>query len=211
MMCKAKIGGAAAIGFAATIVTANLIVVPTAASRGTALGVSLALTPAAWVLATIFGAAAVGVLWPLERDRGTAWSLAGFGGLLLQNATFAAVTAVRLALAGTTDGAETALLWRLHQGLFALNGTFLALALLGFSLAGCGTGLIPPWLGGTGLVAAALLFGSATLTPLTGDSGPAGGLGLAGWLLWVAWLVAYGLRLLRRGRDLRAVTDGRAQ
>ncbi|MCT2583453.1 hypothetical protein [Actinophytocola gossypii] len=205
----ARTGGLAAIGFAVLIVLANLVLVPaglplTGAETGDVVafftahagitGIGTAVIPLAWVLATVFGAAAVAVLWPAERERGDAWSLVGFAGLLLQNATFASVVAIRLALGLDPD----APLWPLHDALFTLNGTFLALALTGLSLAGRRTGLLAAWHGRLGLVAAALLFASATLTPLVIEAeGPLGLLGLAGWLLWVGWLVGYGVTLLR--------------
>ena len=134
-------------------------------ARGDIVGVASALAPAAWVLATLFGAGAVAALRRSERDRGEAWSLVGFAGLVLQNATFAAVVAIRLALTSSTaahDGAaDTAGLWALHDALFTLNGTFLALALIGLSVAGRRAGLIRPWHGSAGaaLGHAAVRFG----------------------------------------------------
>ena len=199
-------GGLAGIGFAATIVLANVVAVPAGlpltgsdiaavdaffGTHGTAVGVSSALTPLAWVFATVFGAGVVAAT--PHRD---AWSLAGFGGLLMQNATFAGIVAIRLALAGTPDRAA---LWALHDALFTLNGTFLALALAGLSVGGHRAGLVRRWQVTLGLAAAALLFASATLTPAVVDhAGPLGLLGLAGWLMWVVWLAAYGVTLQQR-------------
>ncbi|MDT0321643.1 2-oxoglutarate/malate transporter [Streptomyces millisiae] len=210
-----RISGLAAVGFALMIVLANLIVVPAGqpttgtgiaevseffAAERDLVGLSAALTPAAWVLATLFGAGSFAVLWPAERRRGEAWSLLGMAGLLLQNATFAAVVACRLALATATtptDGASP-WLWALHDALFTLNGTFLALALVGLSVAGLRAGLLRPWQHTLGLGAAALLFTSATLAWLVVDhAGPLGLLGLAGWLMWVVWLIGYGITLYR--------------
>jgi hypothetical protein len=210
-----RITGIAALGFAITIVLANAIMVPAGlpltgaeigevtaffGAEGDVVAIASALTPAAWLLATVFGAGAVSALRRFERGRGEAWSLVGFTGLALQNATFAAVIATRLALTSTAarDSATTAGLWVLHDALFTLNGTFLALALLGLSVAGLRAALIRPWHGALGLASAALLFGSATLTPLVIDhAGPLGLLGLVGWLMWVAWIVAYGITLIR--------------
>ncbi|MFC7326398.1 hypothetical protein [Marinactinospora rubrisoli] len=206
-----RTGGVAAIGFATAIVLANVLMVPAGlphtgadpaeaaaffGSHGGIVGLGSALTPAAWVLATVFGAAAVGALRPSERDRGEAWSLVGFAGLLLQNTTFAAVAAVRLAL--TQEAMAAPVLWALHDTLFTLNGTFLALALLGLSAGGLRAGLLRPWHGGLGLLSALLLFASATLAPLVVEhGGPLGLLGLTGWLMWVVWVVGYGIVLLR--------------
>lgn len=204
------VAGLAGIGFAVVIVAANLIAVPaglpsTGADPGAVAaffsaqrviaGVSAALTPAAWLLATVFGAGVLAVV--LGRDTATTlWAVAGFAGVLLQNAAFAAVIALRVAL-GSPDG-DTATLWRLHETLFTLNGAFLALALIGFTLAGRAVGLLRRWQGGIGLTAAALLFTSATFTPMVVEHGGGWGLlGLAGWLLWVVWLIGYGVALMR--------------
>ncbi|WP_329080483.1 MULTISPECIES: hypothetical protein [unclassified Streptosporangium] len=210
-----RITGVAAVGFAVTIVLANAIMVPAGlpvtgagigevnaffGTRSDIVAIASALTPTAWLLATLFGAGAVSALRRSERGRGEAWSLLGFTGLALQNVTFAAVIAIRLALTSTAarDSATTGGLWVLHDALFTLNGTFLALALLGLSVAGLRAGLIRPWHGTLGLASAALLFGSATLTPLVIDhAGPLGLLGLAGWLMWVVWIIAYGVTLIR--------------
>ncbi|MGA5895386.1 DUF4386 family protein [Streptomyces venetus] len=211
-----RISGLSALGFAALIVAGNVVLVPAGLPRtgagieevdrffrahGGLVGLGSAVTPAAWVLATLFGAGAVRALWRSERDRGEAWALLGFAGLVLQNAVFTAVIAIRLALASTAaDGAGADVgLWALHDALFTLNGTFLALALAGLSVGGLRAGLIRRWHGRWGLVSASLLMGSAVLTPLVMDhAGPLGLLGLAGWLMWVVWLVVYGLVLMRR-------------
>lgn len=219
-----RIGGMAAIGFAVMIVLANVIMMPAGlpltgaeigevtaffATEGLALGVGSALTPAAWILATFFGAGALAALWRSERERGEAWSLLGLAGLALQNATFAGVVAARLALTSTAphDRSATTGLWALHDAVFTLNGTFLALALLGLSVGGLRTGLIWPWHGALGLLAAALQFASATLAHWVIDNGGLLGLlGLVGWLMWVVWIVAYGIALIRHNPDTQART-----
>lgn len=211
-----QIGGFAAIGFAIMIVLANVIMVPAGlpntgaeigevtaffATESLAVGIGSALTPAAWVLATLFGAGTLVALWRSERERGAGWSLLGFAGLILQNAAFAGVVAARLALTSTAphDRSATMGLWALHDALFTLNGTFLALALLGLSIGGLRAGMIRPWHGILGLLAAALQFSSATLAHwVIGHGGILGLLGLVGWLMWVIWIVAYGITLIRQ-------------
>ncbi|MFC5825007.1 hypothetical protein [Nonomuraea insulae] len=206
-----RISGLAAIGFAALIVGGNLIMVPyglplTGApqaevtaffgTNGGIVGLASALGPATWFLATLFGAGAVSVLWQSERG----WALTGFAGLILQNVTFTGVVAARLALTRTAAPP----LWALHDGVFTLNGTFLALAMVGLSVGGLRARLIGPWHAGLGLVAAALQFTSASLAYVV-MQGSLGFVGLAGWLLWVVWLVLWGVRLLRV-RSVEAVT-----
>ncbi|GAA3573604.1 hypothetical protein GCM10022419_063230 [Nonomuraea rosea] len=210
-----RISGIAAVGFATTIVGANLIMAPAGmpvtgagidevnaffGANGHIVGLGTALTPLAWVLATVFGAGAVAVMWTSERARGEAWSLVGFTGLILQNATFAGVSAGRLALARTApaDPGATPALWAWHDAVFTLNGTFLAIALVGLSMAGLRTKLIRPWHGVLGFVAAALQLTSACLAfVIMRAEGPLGLIGLTGWLLWVVWIVLYGVRLIR--------------
>lgn len=197
-----KVGGTSVIAFAALIVGANLIAVSdglplpgadmadVAAFFGSspAAALSSAFVPLAWLAATVFCASAVVRLWHAER----VWALVGFAGVLLQNATFAAIVATRLALTTVADDA----LWALHNGFFALNGTFLAIAMIGFSVGGARAGLIRPWHAYLGYTGAALQFASATLAFAVVD-GRLGFVGLAGWVLWVVWLVAYGVVLLR--------------
>ncbi|MEV3874234.1 2-oxoglutarate/malate transporter [Streptomyces sp. NPDC049906] len=219
-----RIGGFAGIGFALLIVTANAVMVPAglpAPGSGaeeaaaffrrqtTAVGIGSALVPAAWVLATLFGAAVVAALRRAERTSGEAWSLLGFAGVVLQNAAFAAVVATRLAL--TREDAEAAALWALHDALFALNGAFLALALTGLSIGGLRAGLVRPWHAAVGLLSATLLLSSATLAlPVVAGAEGVGLLGLAGWALWVVWTIAYGAALIRcRPSDLPVDTVGR--
>ena len=210
-----RICGIAAIGFAVLIVSNVAILAPAGmpvtgaeppevrAFFRTSSGIvdlTSLFVPVTWVLLTLFGSGAVAALWTSERDKGEAWSLVGFAGLVLQNAAFAAIAALRLALASTTayDSAATGGLWAVHDALFTLNGTFLALALIGLSTSGRRTGLIRPWHGRLGLLSAALLFSSATLTPLVIDhTGPLGLIGLTGWLMWVVWIATYGLTLIR--------------
>jgi hypothetical protein len=213
-----RISGIAALGFAGAIVGMNLVMVPAGlpsvgspetevaawfGGHRDLVGTASALGPAAWVLATLFGAGAVSVMWRAERERGAAWSLVGLLGITLQNAAFTGVAAVRLALAATAEehpGSVPAL-WALHDALFTLNGTFLALALVGLSVGGLRSGLIARWHAGLGLVAAVLQFTSASLaSSVMHRGGVLGLIGLVGWLIWVVWIVVYGVVLIRMGR-----------
>ncbi|MFD4671286.1 hypothetical protein ACFWNN_16235 [Lentzea sp. NPDC058450] len=197
-----RLAGVAGIAFAGAIVLANVVLVPAGlpatgaapadviaffSGDGTALAVASALMPTAWVAAVVFGAGVV------VRER-NGWAVAGFAGLVLQNAAFTGVAALRLALPEAGPAVAPAF-WALHDALFTLNGVFLALALAG--LTACTT-VLPGWQTWLGYAAAALLFVSATLTPWVVAGGPLTLLGLTGWLLWVVWLVAYGIALLRR-------------
>ncbi|GIH29630.1 hypothetical protein Aph01nite_79400 [Acrocarpospora phusangensis] len=214
-MAFTRICGLAAIGFAVLLLSNGAILAPAGmpvvgaepaevraffSAKGGIVELASVSLPMIWVLLTLFGAGAVVTLRRSERDRGEAWSLVGFAGLVLQNATFAVIAAIRLALAATTThDPGTAVLWAMHDALFTLNGTSLVLALVGLSIAGRRCGLIRPWHARLGLLAAALLATSATLTPLVIDhTGPLGLIALTGWLMWVAWIATYGLVLIRR-------------
>lgn len=204
-----RLGGIAGIGFAALILLLNaLVLVPAGlpspgsglpeavaffSTQQTAMTLGTMALPAVWVLATLFGAGAVAA-----SSRSEAWALVGFAGILLQNLNITTVSAVRLALAHTGADDSAAALWALHEALFGLNGTFLALALVGLSMSGRHSGLIPKWLAAMGFAAAALQFTAAVLTPQVMEGGNSLGLvGLAGWLIWVAWLACYGAALIR--------------
>ncbi|WP_459958823.1 hypothetical protein [Nocardia sp. IFM 10818] len=214
-LSHARIGGVSAIGFALVILGVNLALLPirpptTGAAidkvaafytdHGDSAGAIMAVIPLGWILSTVFAASGVAALWSTERRTVSAWALVGFAGVLLQNGAFAMVVALRSALAATPDHSTPAIagLWTLHDAIFLLNGTFLALALLGFSLAGRHADLLRPWHYTLGLVAAAGQFLSALLTPAMLDQGgPLTLIGLVSWLMWIVWLIAYGLALFR--------------
>lgn len=165
------------------------------------------LLPAVWALATVFAAGALAAV--LRAGGQSVWAYTGFAGILLQNATFTAVVAVRLAMSTVDDVAGVRTLWALHEALFGFNGTFLALALAGLGAAGRTAGLLPRGLFVLGAIAAVLQFAGAVLTPLvvTGHDGLAR-IGLVGWLLWAVWLCGYGICLIRHPRVTRDGTSG---
>lgn len=218
-----RLAGASAIGFAMIVFLVNALILtpaglpPTGAPAGDVVDFLAAATPAvalatvflptAWVLSVVFAAGVV----TASQKGARAWALVGFAGIVSQNLTIMIVSAVRVALEHAAPAEPlVALAWAFHDAAFVLNGTFLATALLGLSLAGVQSGLIPRWLAGAGLVAGACQFASATLTPWVVDEGPLGLLGLAGWLVWIAWLVAYGILLLRAGTPARAQRAARS-
>jgi hypothetical protein len=221
-----RIAGVAGLGFATVIVLANvplqLAGMPLTATDPAAtlafvgssapmIRLSAAIAPLAWLLSTLFAVGVVAVLREPDRRRGEGWTVFGLAGVLLQNATFTLVVAGRLAT--VTAGSDTAVLglWALQDAVFALNGTFLAMALIGLSLGGLRAGLIGRAQAGLGLIAALLQLASAMILPALIDvASRPGYLGLIGWLLWVAWLCWYGVVLLRRRRPVRTGLPHRA-
>jgi hypothetical protein len=159
------------------------------AAMGGALKRPSILAPASWLCTTVFAAGLLSVL-------PGAWGLVGFAGVLLQNATFAVVEALRFGVAA--GGRESvAGLWGFSAVLFGFNQLFLATALLGFSVAGANAGLFAGWHAWLGYVSAALLFVSSSAAPYHVDgSNRLGPVGLAGWLGWIGWVVVTGVTLL---------------
>jgi hypothetical protein len=206
----------AGIGFVLAAITVNLFYVragmplPTSgknldaatdsfATVGDALKRPSVIAPVAWLCTTVFAAGLLSVLWRSGSDQG-AWALVGFAGVLLQNATFTCVEALRfgMATAARHDRGSVAGLWGLSNVLFGFNQVFLAMAVLGFTTAGVGAGLIPAWHAALGYAGAALLFISSLASPYNVDGANRLGLaGLIGWLGWAAWIVAYSITLLR--------------
>ncbi|MEV5827046.1 hypothetical protein AB0L25_15835 [Spirillospora sp. NPDC052242] len=108
-----RIGGWAAIAFAALLLGTNLVLAPAGlpligaptgevadffGDRSGMVRLTSATGPFVWLLATVIGAAATAALWPVERRRGEAWSLAhavlGFAAAGLQFASAVLLPAV---------------------------------------------------------------------------------------------------------------------
>lgn len=171
------------------------------ASAGPALRHSAALAPASWLCLTIFAAGLLAQLWATVPGPGPrAWAVIGLGGVLLQNASFACVEAMRFAVAAGAVQARSTVggLWALSIALFGFNQVFLATALLGFTIAGVSGGLMPVWHAVIGFLSALLLFVGASATPYRISGANRSGLiGLIGWLGWIIWIVIYSVLLLR--------------
>lgn len=156
------------------------------------------LVPATWLFLTFFAAGLLSALWRGEA-RTDGWALAGFAGVLMQNATFMVVEALRFGAAsaavhhrGSVPG-----LWAVTNVLFGFNQAFLAIALLGFTVAGSSLDFIPTWHAWLGYASTALLFVSSAAAPYNVDGTNRIAItGLIGWLGWATWIVAYGVALL---------------
>jgi hypothetical protein len=169
------------------------------ASVGDALKRPSVLAPATWLFLTVFAAGLLAVLWQ-GGPEARAWALVGFAGVLMQNVTFTVVEALRFGMASAAvhDRLPAAGLWGLSNVLFGFNQLFLAMALLGFTIAGADVGLVPAWQTWLGHISAALLFLSASASPYNVDgTNRIAVVGLIGWLGWVTWIIAYGIALLR--------------
>ncbi|MER5392298.1 hypothetical protein [Saccharopolyspora sp. NPDC002686] len=155
------------------------------------------VAPATWLFTTVFAAGLLAELWRGE-PRADAWALVGFAGVLMQNATFAVVEALRFGMAAAAQNRDSIVgLWTLNNVLFGFNQVFLALALIGFSTAGAGVGFLPEWHAWLGYLSAALLFVSSSASPYNADgTNRIAVTGLIGWLGWAAWIVVCSVLLL---------------
>jgi hypothetical protein len=156
------------------------------------------VAPATWLFTTLFAAGLLAALWRGEAET-DAWAMAGFAGVLMQNATFMVVESLRfgMAAAAVHGRGSVAGLWALSNVLFGFNQVFLAIALLGFTAAGSLVGFIPAWHVWLGYVSAAFLFVSSAASPYNAEgTNRIAFTGLIGWLGWAAWIVAYSVALL---------------
>lgn len=168
------------------------------ANVGDALKKPSIVVPAAWLFLTVFAAGLLSALWQPDTEQ-RMWALVGFGGVLMQNATFSVLEALRfgLAAAARRDRGSMAGLWSFSNVLFGFNQVFLAAALLGFTAAGTGAEFIPVWLTILGYVSAALLFTAAALSPYNaGGTSRFGPVGLVGWLGWITWIASHSVILI---------------
>ncbi|MGP3930122.1 hypothetical protein [Nonomuraea sp. KM88] len=153
------------------------------------------IVPVAWVSTTIFAAGLLSTLWRGGTGT-TAWALVGFAGVLMQNAVFMCAEALRFGMVAAARHGRTAMggLWGLSNVLVGFNQVFLALAILGFTTAGVGAGVIATWHAWLGYISAAVLFIAASASPYNVDGGnrlwQAGLIGAFGWGIWIAtWSV----------------------
>ena len=149
----------------------------------------------------MFAAGAVARLRRAPQEAVESWPLLGLAGVFMQNALFAVVVGTQLVLATADLSDDSAwALWQLHNALFTLNGSSLAIILLSFSIAGLRAGLIRRWHGALGLTAAGVLALSSFTTPFHADVEPLAMIGLAGFVMWLVWITTYALVLLRGDR-----------
>lgn len=214
-MAITGLAGVGGIGFVLLAITINIAYVraglPMPASKQSLAEVSDALAalggrlrrpsvlaPATWLFTTVFAAGLLAALWSGDAEA-NAWALAGFAGVLMQNATFVVVEALRFGMAATAvqDRGSVAGLWATSNVLFGFNQVFLAMALLGFTAAGAGVGFIPAWHAWLGYLSAALLFVSSAASPYNADgTNRVAVAGLIGWLGWITWIIACSVTLL---------------
>ena len=171
------------------------------------------IAPLVWVCLLVFGSGVFAQVRAHETTKGEAWAYVGLLGILMQNAIFATVIATEVTFnVGADEMAANAglteVIWRFQRAMFALNGTSLALALTGLSIAAWRASFIPQWHAYVGLVGAALLLVSAaTVTPAV-EGTFAAFIGLPGFVLWLVWILATAIRLVQEPAPSGAAATG---
>ncbi|MGB0098709.1 MAG: hypothetical protein WBP61_00380 [Nocardioides sp.] len=156
-----------------------------------------AIATLVWLCLAIFAAGLVARLRQAHPEEVESWPLLGMGAVIMQNAIFAGVVATQVVLANTSLSDDTSwAVWQLHNALFTLNGSALALILLSFSVAGLRSGLIRRWHARLGLLAAAVLALSSFTTPFHDDVAALTLIGLVGFVMWLIWVATYSVTLL---------------
>lgn len=206
-----RIGGAAGLLFAASVIVQNLLrgaVAPPMEPSGAdlrayasdAAGITAVLTAmfAVNVVALgLFVGAVVQEVWAFRPMLAVA-GLFGASGVFAMFALTTVLNAVVVARGADLEGGALEALWAVHDGAFAMNFPVLALALAALGAAGVAAGITPRvfgWMAPAG--GALLVIGGAGAYAILGGS-PLLFVGLAGFLVWLAFLVATGLVLLRR-------------
>lgn len=153
-----------------------------------------------FMLIIVFAAGLWTTVRDAERERGEAWSIVGLLGATLTSATYAVAGSVTIALARhaneTNIGQDAVVvaLFSVQDIVYQLGGVFLAMYLLGFSLAGQRSRAMPGWLCAIGYVSAgAALVGTLAVfgVPLTNLAFYLASLGL------LVWTLVGGIRLAR--------------
>lgn len=208
----ARVSGAGALLFAATVVAASAVEGGTRPAHDAAAGEILDfVTDDAWatsLAALLYVLGAIGIfpylatMWHRCRTTSPVAVRAGVLGFTGVAAFFGAQLSTQVALAAGADELSTSpevvhALWALGGAFFSFNHLFLAVALAGLGLAAAQNGLAPRWLGPASVVGGVLLLvppAGAVPNTETGDLMAVGGIG---FLIWIVLLVVTGVNLLR--------------
>ena len=180
-MLSRRLGGLAGLGFVALVGSVNIILgsagMPQAgaspaevheffADHGGAVTAASSIATLVWVCLAVFAAGAVA---RLRRERPSGSSpgrCSGSPASSCRTPSSPASSAPRSSSPRATLSDDSFwAIWQLHNALFTLNGSSLALILLSFSVAGLRAGLIRRWHGALGFTAAGVLATSSFTTP----------------------------------------------
>lgn len=149
-----------------------------------------------------FAGAFYGRLRAVGRAADLVWARLGLIGALLILPTFGAVVVNRLVL--LVGGDEVigspelvTLVWRFEMAAFLVNLLPIAVAILGFGVAGARAGLLPRWFGTWAPVAAVIAVASSASAVAGLEGSPIGLAGIVPFVSWIGLLVMAGVRQLR--------------
>jgi hypothetical protein len=150
----------------------------------------------------MFVSAFYGRLKAASKPEDMVWARFGMVGALLILPMFAAVVVQRIVLLVAQDeiiGSPEliTLMWRVEMAAFVLNTLPIAVAVLGFGIAGARAGLLPRWFGRWVPIAAAITVISAACAVAGLEGSPVGFGGLIAFLTWMALLIVGGVKQLR--------------
>jgi hypothetical protein len=212
---SARLAGAGAITFAATVLVQNIIRGASVPGNGaTTADILTHYTehrPITFALVATYVLSAVGLATflggvmrrMLSSDR-RGWAVTGLVGSTCIMSLFAIVVAGEQALSVTAQRSQPNLgaiegVWTLHNSVFTILDLSIAVALLGLSRAGVAAGITPRVFTRLAPVGSALLLVGTLAGPsiAAGDAQPLFGLAGLGFLIWLAFLTTTGLRLVR--------------
>lgn len=210
-----RVAAIGAIGFAALVLTTNALQGATPAMDANADEVIIYLTDnrAQNIFATAafacgapfllaFASAFYGRLKAVGRAEDQVWARMGMLGAALILPTFAAVVVQRIVLLVGLDeliGSPelVTLMWRFEMAAFLVNALPMAIAILGFGIAGARAGLLPSWFAKWAPVGAAVAVVTAASAVAGLEGSPIGFGGIVPFLTWMALLLTAGVRQLR--------------
>jgi cbb3-type cytochrome oxidase subunit 3 len=144
-----------------------------------------------FMLIIVFAAGLWATLRDAERERGEAWSVVGLLGATATAASYTVAAGLTLTLArhaNETNIGQDALvvaLFGVQDAVYQFGSAFLAMYLVGFSLAGQRGHAMPGWLSGLGYISAGLaLLGTLGALGFIGLATLAFYVGSVGFLVW---------------------------
>src|SRR5258708_2978519 len=163
-----------------------------------------------WVLACLFPIGGIGLALFAgglcarafsAGGRARAWSVVGGLGVASIFAMFSSMIATEIALLVSADRSSTALstmavLWTLHNSIFAVFLLSLPVCLLGLSRAAVNAGLAPSWIAPMGTLGTVFLASCAALAPaVAASTSPALAIGALGFVMWIVMDVVVAARM----------------
>ena len=218
-----RIAGIGGVLFVATIVIQNILrggVAPQNDASATEVMHYFATHRGVeWVLACLYPIGGIGLALFAgglcarafsSGGRARAWAVVGGLGVASIFAMFSSMIATEIALLVSADRSSTALstmavLWTLHNSIFAVLLLSIAVGLLGLSRAAVNAGLAPSWIAPMGTLGTVLLASCAALAPaVVASTSPVLAIGALGFVMWIVMDVVVAARMARADNVVRS-------